>query len=113
MARGWSTSRARCGRPPRRGCSGASGMAELGSPDLLAIARRSMVEHGLEPDFPAEALAELARIEGPARGDEGGVRDLPGLLWCSIDNDDSRDLDQLTVAEPLAGGAVKGVGAGG
>ena len=33
------------------------------------------------------------------------IRDLRALLWCSIDNDDSRDLDQLSVAEPLAGGA--------
>jgi len=35
------------------------------------------------------------------------TRDLRNLLWCSIDNDDSMDLDQLTIAEELEGGAVK------
>ena len=61
-----------------------------------------MVEHGLEPDFPAEALAEAEEIPGPAKPSGDGVRDLTKLAWCSIDNDDSRDLDQLTVAEPAA-----------
>ncbi len=73
---------------------------------LKNIARRAMVERGLLPDFSREALAELNSIHGPARG-EASARDLTKLLWCSIDNDDSRDLDQLTVAEAMAGGAVK------
>jgi exoribonuclease-2 len=71
---------------------------------LLRVARRAMVERGLEPDFPPAALAEAESLPGPAPADGSGARDLRGLLWCSIDNDDSRDLDQLTVAEPLAGG---------
>jgi VacB/RNase II family 3'-5' exoribonuclease len=75
--------------------------------ELVGIARRVMLEQGLEPDFSPAALAQLQQITGPA-GDSGGqIRDLRALLWCSIDNDDSRDLDQLSVAEPLAGGAVR------
>ena len=67
-----------------------------------------MLERGLVPDFPADTLAELNQISGPAEADENkSIRDLRNLLWCSIDNDDSRDLDQLTVAEPEPDGAVK------
>jgi len=66
-----------------------------------------MVERGLEPDFSSQALAELARIQTPASPGGGTVRDLRSLAWCSIDNDDSRDLDQLSVAESLPAGAVK------
>ncbi|MEP6672874.1 MAG: RNB domain-containing ribonuclease [Chthoniobacter sp.] len=73
---------------------------------LAAIARRAMIERGLEPDFPPAAKQELAAIGGPATA-SGEVRDLRDRLWASIDNDDSRDLDQLTVAEPLAGGQVR------
>ncbi|HEY1253101.1 MAG TPA: RNB domain-containing ribonuclease [Thermoanaerobaculia bacterium] len=66
-----------------------------------------MVEKGLEPDFSRDALAELAAIRGPAAPSGPGIRDLRERLWVSIDNDDSRDLDQLTVSEPLPGGGVK------
>jgi VacB/RNase II family 3'-5' exoribonuclease len=79
---------------------------------LQAIARQAMIDRDLEPDFPAAALAELARITGPVggagsghgqssgggAGAPGAIRDLRDLQWCSIDNDDSRDLDQLSVA---------------
>ncbi len=84
--------------------------------DLRRIARRAMQEHGLEPDFPPGALTQLASIIQQAAGSGGqhaagagapSVRDLRGLLWASIDNDDSQDLDQLSVAEPLADAAVK------
>jgi len=74
---------------------------------LQRIAHQAMVAKGLVPDFPAQALTELAGIHGPATGTDGSTRDLRNLLWCSIDNDDSLDLDQLTVAEALPGGAVK------
>ena len=74
---------------------------------LQSLARRAMVERGLLPDFPPQALAELDRIQGPAMQTTEAVRDLRGLLWCSIDNDDSRDLDQLSVAEALPDGAVR------
>jgi len=66
-----------------------------------------MLAHRLEPDFPPAATAELRAIVAPAVEPGGQLRDLRSLPWCSIDNDDSRDLDQLTVAEPLADGAVK------
>jgi exoribonuclease-2 len=74
---------------------------------LQAIAHRAMLARGLFPDFPPLALAELDGIRGPATRTEEATRDLRDLLWCSIDNDDSRDLDQLTVAEAMPGGAVK------
>lgn len=75
--------------------------------DLKEIARRAMVERGLEPDFTPPVKAELDRIPGAAPPAGDGIRDLRGLLWCSIDNDDSKDLDQLSVSESLPGGAVR------
>jgi len=66
-----------------------------------------MLERGLLPDFSAEALAELATIQTPAAGDGYQITDLRSLPWVSIDNDDSRDLDQLTVAESASGDNVK------
>jgi exoribonuclease-2 len=74
---------------------------------LQRIAHRAMLERGLLPAFSPDALAELQRIDAAASGrdasQEGGppVQDLTALLWASIDNDDSRDLDQLTVADVL------------
>jgi VacB/RNase II family 3'-5' exoribonuclease len=73
--------------------------------DLKGIARRAMLDHGLLPDFSAPALAQTSSITHPSS--DPSIRDLRALLWASIDNDDSQDLDQLSVAEPLAGGAVK------
>lgn len=66
-----------------------------------------MLERGLCPDYSDRALADLAKIKAPAISKEASTRDLRSLLWCSIDNDDSRDLDQLTVAEALPNGAAK------
>jgi VacB/RNase II family 3'-5' exoribonuclease len=74
---------------------------------LREIARRAMVERGLLPDFSAAARAETDAITRAAAPADRSVRDLRSLLWASIDNDDSRDLDQLTVAVPSGGGAVK------
>ncbi len=74
---------------------------------LLHVARQAMLDHGLEPDFPAEALAEAQHVAAPGGAWGAGVRDLRTLLWCSIDNDDSRDLDQLTVAESLPDGTTR------
>jgi VacB/RNase II family 3'-5' exoribonuclease len=74
---------------------------------LRSIARRAMLERGLLPEFSLQARAELAGISGSATRAEEPTRDLRNLIWCSIDNDDSRDLDQLTVAEAMPGGAVK------
>jgi exoribonuclease-2 len=66
-----------------------------------------MIERGLLPDFSPDAWRESRTLqEGPLPHGED-IRDLRGLLWASIDNDDSRDLDQLTVAESDASGAAK------
>ena len=74
--------------------------------DLAEIARRAMQEKGLDPDFPAAALQQLDGIHEPAREKDPAIRDRRDLPWASIDNDDSRDLDQLSVAEERPGGAV-------
>src|SRR5688572_27073607 len=66
-----------------------------------------MAARGLRAAFSANALAE-AQAARRARRDAGNaVRDLRGLLWCSIDNDDTRDIDQLSASEPLGGGGVR------
>jgi exoribonuclease-2 len=74
---------------------------------LRAIAVQAMRDRGLDPDFPSDALAETAALKAAPRTTEEPTRDLRPLLWCSIDNDDSRDLDQLSVSQTLAGGDVK------
>lgn len=74
---------------------------------LERIARRVMAERELLPRFSSEALAQLNRINTPASLEEKGVRDMRHLLWCSIDNDDSLDLDQLSAAQDMPDGAVK------
>jgi ribonuclease R len=74
---------------------------------LRHIAKLVMLERGLQPEFSSAALAELERIQHPALPDGGPFRDMRSLLWASIDNDDSRDLDQLSVAEALPGDKVK------
>ncbi len=75
--------------------------------DLQAIARRAMLARGLLPDFSPAVVREISGLTRPAAKPTPSIRDLRRLCWCSIDNDDSRDLDQLTVAEPLGDGAVK------
>ncbi|HEY9067721.1 MAG TPA: RNB domain-containing ribonuclease [Burkholderiaceae bacterium] len=70
--------------------------------ELRAIARDAMRQRGLQPDLPAAAQRQLDGIVGPGMERGEPIRDLRGLLWCSIDNDDSRDLDQLSVAIPVA-----------
>jgi len=74
---------------------------------LQNIARRVMLERGLLPDFSGEAITELDRIHDAATNSEESTRDLRDIIWSSIDNDDSRDLDQLTFAEAMPDGAIK------
>jgi VacB/RNase II family 3'-5' exoribonuclease len=74
---------------------------------LMSVARQAMLDNGLQPDFAAAALEQLASISQAASAANTGIRDLRQLLWASIDNDNSRDLDQLTVADPASGGAVR------
>ena len=74
---------------------------------LQSIAHRAMIERGLLPDFSPEAIAQLAQMTAPAVADDESVRDLTDRLWASIDNDDSLDLDQLTVAEAPSGDSIR------
>jgi VacB/RNase II family 3'-5' exoribonuclease len=74
---------------------------------LRTIAVRVMRERGLDPAFPKDALNDVSALTGPPRSTEEPTRDLRALAWCSIDNDDSRDLDQLSVAERQPNGDAK------
>jgi VacB/RNase II family 3'-5' exoribonuclease len=74
---------------------------------LKEIARRAMVQRGLLPGFSPAALAETEAISRAAVDASPSIRDLRALPWVSIDNDDSRDLDQLSVAQPGAAGATR------
>src|SRR6202789_1853559 len=70
--------------------------------DLPAAARREMTHEGFEPDFPPGTDEQLAGVE--SRPVPANLKDLRGLLWSSIDNDTSRDLDQIEFAERVLGG---------
>src|ERR1039457_136887 len=77
--------------------------------DLQAIGRQVMQEQGFEPNFPPETQQQLNEINAhpPQLTTSDKVRDLRNLLWSSIDNDTSKDLDQIEVAERLPNGDVK------
>jgi VacB/RNase II family 3'-5' exoribonuclease len=74
---------------------------------LSSIAQRVMLERGLLPDFSKAALAELEQLQPSAALESNTIRNLRKLIWASIDNNDSRDLDQLTVAAALPDDQVK------
>ncbi len=79
-------------------------MADTGF-DLLAAARQEMIDQGFDPDFPPEVAQQLAALKAaPASTPNAGVRDLRSLLWSSIDNDTSKDLDQAEAAERTSAG---------
>jgi VacB/RNase II family 3'-5' exoribonuclease len=77
--------------------------------DLQATAKEVMRLHGFEPDFPPAIQQQLAELRAHPPQISAGkdVHDLRSLLWSSIDNDTSRDLDQIEVAERLPNGDVK------
>src|SRR3954462_4590917 len=76
--------------------------------DLKARARAVMVERGFHPDFPAEAAGEIAALQkNPPQAAQLEGRDMRELAWSSIDNETSRDLDQVEYAETLADGTVR------
>src|SRR5271154_4450423 len=77
--------------------------------DLQAVAKQIMTENGFTPDYPDQELNELAVLKShPVTATPGAdVRDLRSLLWSSIDNDTSRDLDQIEAAERLPNGDIK------
>jgi len=68
---------------------------------LATIASWAMFSRGLEPEFHGDVHKQLARLSPPVTEGDSGLRDLRNLPWCSMDNDDSRDLDQLTAIEPV------------
>ena len=77
--------------------------------DLQAMAEQIMMEHGFEPEFPAAVQQQMAAIQArpPLTAPTKNIRDLRELLWSSIDNDTSRDLDQIEVVERQANGDIK------
>jgi VacB/RNase II family 3'-5' exoribonuclease len=77
--------------------------------DLIALARQEMIQEGFDPDFPSEALRQAAEVRAHSGlpSADGATRDLRGLPWSSIDNDTSRDLDQIEAAESLSNGDVR------
>src|ERR1700727_2377980 len=77
--------------------------------DLQATAKKIMEEHGFEPDFPPQVPQQLDELKKhpPEIAPGRDVRDLRNLLWSSIDNDTSRDLDQIEVADRASNGDVK------
>jgi VacB/RNase II family 3'-5' exoribonuclease len=74
---------------------------------LLRLARQALSACGITPDFPPAAMAEAEHCAAASAPFEAEVRDLRNLPWCSIDNDDSRDLDQLTVAAAIPSGGIQ------
>jgi VacB/RNase II family 3'-5' exoribonuclease len=74
--------------------------------DMHAAARRIVVAGGFEPDLPPPAREQLDRLTGPAPA-PAGVRDLRDRPLSSIDNDESRDLDQIEYAEHLPNGDIR------
>lgn len=76
--------------------------------NLVTAAHASMIEHGFQPDFPAGTDSEVAAIQAhPEPPAIPNIQDLTGLLWSSIDNDTSKDLDQIEWAEQLADGRIR------
>ena len=77
--------------------------------DLQAMAKQAMLENGFEPEFPPQVQQELGELKAhpPQVAPGTNIRDLRNLPWSSIDNDTSRDLDQIEVAERLPNGETK------
>lgn len=72
---------------------------------LAAVARDAARARGFEPDFDADVQREASAARAPAIPPD--ARDLRQLLWSSIDNEESRDLDQVEYAEPAADGGIR------
>ena len=75
------------------------------TPDLREVARQAMIDGGFDPNPDPAVHAELANVgKHPDTG--APLRDLRNLLWSSVDNDDTRDLDQIEFAEEVSGGTA-------
>ena len=72
--------------------------------DLKKSARDEMIHEGFDPDWSPESVAQTKTLTAPAAANDTSLRDLRDLLWSSIDNDSSRDLDQIEVAERMPNG---------
>lgn len=72
--------------------------------DLRAIARNALHRYGFFSEIPQRALKEAQAMTGDLSSRDPSIKDLTSLLWSSIDNDDSRDLDQIEYCEALADG---------
>lgn len=75
--------------------------------ELADLAVEAMRQRGLEPEFSDEVRAQLKELDTSSQRGGRDILDLTGLLWCSIDNDDSRDLDQITVSERMADDSIR------
>src|SRR5512141_2432140 len=91
--------------------SGSSGMNTIHPShfDLQAAAKQTMLENGFEPEFPPQVEQQLLQLAAhpPEVAPSGTIRDLRDLLWSSIDNDSSRDLDQVEVAQRMPNDELK------
>src|ERR1700722_4573499 len=77
------------------------------SPDLVARAHQAMLDAGFHPDFSPDILRQAQSARQPALNSSQPVQDLRSVLWSSIDNDNSRDLDQVEYVEKLADGSLR------
>ena len=82
--------------------------------DRARLATAAKSKRGLEAAFPSGVAQQLSSIDGPSKDYDPRIQDLAALLWCSLDNDDSLDLDQLTSSELLGRSvAARSPGGGG
>jgi VacB/RNase II family 3'-5' exoribonuclease len=73
--------------------------------DLGSMAHQEMLAEGFHPDFPPGVMEQVKTLETqPPAALTPQLRDMRSLLWSSIDNDTSRDLDQAEVAERVTNG---------
>src|SRR5438552_9931736 len=75
--------------------------------DLAGIAHQTMIDNGFVPDMPRSVLDELQSLETKPGALDSSIQDLRSLLWSSVDDRRSRDLDQVEYAERLAGGDIR------
>ena len=67
-----------------------------------------MRKHGFEPEFPAAVIREVRSLDDPSDDPApAGALDMRKLLWSSVDNRESRDLDQIEVAERLPDRSIR------